>query len=324
MSDILTIPCLDDVVKAYSIVSKYATRTPIHQSRALNAILDASVFLKCENFQRVGAFKFRGASNAVFSLTDEQAKHGVTTHSSGNHAAALALAAAIRGIPSYIVMPENAPAIKKKAVAGYGGSITFCPPTQHDREATQAKVQAETGAAFIHPYDNFHVISGQGTASLELIEDVSDLDIVIAPVGGGGLLSGTLTYVKGVNPKIKVYGAEPINADDAFRSVRDNVIYPSNSPKTIADGLLTSLCERTYSVISSKCDGILTVSEESIVYAMRLVWERMKLVIEPSSAVPIAAIMTYPDLFKGRRVGVIISGGNVDLDALPFSKKHES
>ncbi len=314
------IPQFDDVVKAFSIVRNYANRTPIHQSHTVNSILGASLFLKCENFQKVGAFKFRGASNAVFSLSDEQAKNGVTTHSSGNHAAALALAASMRGIPSYIVMPENAPSIKKKAVAGYGAIITFCPPTQHDREAVQAKVQAETGATFIHPYDNFNVISGQGTASLELIEDVADLDIVIAPVGGGGLLSGTLTYVKGFNPSIKLYGAEPINADDAFRSVRDNVIYPSISPKTIADGLLTSLCERTFTIISSKCDGILTVSEESIVKAMRLVWERMKLVIEPSSAVPIAAIMEYPQLFKGKRVGVIISGGNVDLDSLPFSK----
>lgn len=315
-----SIPQFDDVVKAFSVVKNYANRTPIHQSHSVNAILGTTLFLKCENFQKVGAFKFRGASNAVFSLNDEQAKNGVTTHSSGNHAAALALAASMRGIPSYIVMPENAPSIKKKAVAGYGAIITFCPPTQQDREATQTKVQIETGATFIHPYDNFHVISGQGTASLELLDEVVDLDIVIAPVGGGGLLSGTLTYVKGYNPSIKVYGAEPINADDAFRSVRDNVIYPSVSPKTIADGLLTSLCERTFTIISSKCDGILTVSEESIVKAMRLIWERMKIIIEPSSAVPIAAIMEYPQLFKGKRVGVIISGGNVDLDSLPFNK----
>ena len=315
-----SLPQLEDVVKAYSIVRKYANRTPIHQSHSVNSILGVSLFLKCENFQKVGAFKFRGASNAVFGLTDEQAKHGVTTHSSGNHAAALALAASMRGIPSYIVMPANAPMIKKKAVDGYGAIITFCPPTQNDRESTQAKVQAQTGATFIHPYDNFSVISGQGTASLELLEDFPDLDIVIAPVGGGGLLSGTLTYVKGVNPSIKVYGAEPINADDAFRSIRDRIIYPSISPKTIADGLLTSLCERTFAIISSKCDGILTVSEESIIKAMRIVWERMKLIIEPSSAVPVAAIMEHPQYFVGKRVGVIISGGNVDLDSLPFSR----
>lgn len=312
------IPHFDDVVNAYSIVKKYSNRTPVHASHTVNGIFGASLLFKCENFQKVGAFKFRGASNAVFNLTYEQAKSGVTTHSSGNHAAALALAASMRGIPSFIVMPENAPEIKKRAVAGYGAIITFCPPTQQDREATQAKVQSETGATFIHPYDNFEVICGQGTAALELLEDMPDLNIIIAPVGGGGLLSGTLTYVKGFNSSIKVYGAEPIDADDAFRSIRDKVIYPSNSPKTIADGLLTSLCERTYSIISSKCDGILTVSEESIVKAMRLIWERMKIVIEPSSAVPVAAIMEHNHLFVGKKVGVIISGGNVDLERLPF------
>ncbi len=313
-------PSIENVVKAYEIVKKYANRTPIHQSHSVNSILSTNLFLKCENFQKVGAFKFRGASNAVFSLSDEEAKFGVTTHSSGNHAAALALAASMRGIPSFIVMPENAPSIKKKAVEGYGAKITFCKPTQKEREDTQARIQKETGAAFIHPYNNFNVICGQGTASLELLEEFPNLDIVIAPVGGGGLLSGTLTYVKGFNPNIKVYGAEPINADDAFRSLRDKTIYPSVSPNTIADGLLTSLCELTYDIISTKCDGILTVSESGIVDAMRLVWERMKIIIEPSSAVPIAAILEHPQYFTGKRVGVIISGGNVDLDGLPFGK----
>ncbi|RPH32327.1 MAG: pyridoxal-phosphate dependent enzyme [Bacteroidales bacterium] len=317
-----SLPELDDVVRAYSIVKKHASRTPIHQSRSVNAILDSNLFLKCENFQKVGAFKFRGASNAVFSLTDEEARHGVTTHSSGNHAAALALAASMRGIPSYIVMPENAPSIKKKAVEGYGAKISLCPPTQKDREAMQAKIQEETGATFIHPYNNFKVICGQGTASLELLEEIPDLDIVIAPVGGGGLLSGTLTYVKGFNPSIKVYGAEPVNADDAFRSLRDKTIYPSVNPQTIADGLLTSLCNLTYEIISVKCDGILTVSEIGIVNAMRLIWERMKIIIEPSSAVPIAAIIEHSQHFKGKRVGVIISGGNVDLESLPFGKPY--
>lgn len=314
------IPTIEDVVAAYEIVRRYANRTPIHTSRSVNSILKTDVFLKCENFQKVGAFKFRGASNAVFSLTDLEASHGVTTHSSGNHAAALALAASMRGVPSYIVMPDNAPVIKKKAVEGYGAKITFCKPTQKDREETQAEVQRQTGAVFIHPYNNFKVICGQGTASLELLEEIPNLDIVVAPVGGGGLLSGTLTYVKGFNPKIKVYGAEPLNADDAFRSLRDKTIYPSVNPKTIADGLLTSLCELTYEIISTKCDGILTVTEKGIVDAMRLVWERMKIIIEPSSAVPIAAIMEHPDHFKGKRVGVIVSGGNVDLDSLPFGK----
>ena len=320
-TDLLAIiPTIKDIIEANSIVSKYANRTPILTSSSVNGILNSNLFLKCENFQKVGAFKFRGASNAVFSLTDDEAKHGVTTHSSGNHAAALALAASIRGIPSYIVMPENAPIIKKKAVESYGAKITFCKPTQKDREDTLAEVQNETGSTFIHPYNNFKVICGQGTASLELLNDYPDLDIVIAPVGGGGLLSGTLTYTKGFNPSIKVYGAEPINADDAFRSLRDKTIYPSISPKTLADGLLTSLCELTYQIISDKCDGILTVSEESIVMAMRLIWERMKIIIEPSSAVPIAAIIDHPDYFVNKKVGVIVSGGNVDLDNLPFKR----
>lgn len=315
-------PAISDIKVAYEIVRKYASSTPIHTSRSVNSILKAELFFKCENFQRVGAFKFRGASNAVFSLTDNEAIHGVTTHSSGNHAAALALAASMRGIPSYIVMPDNAPVIKKKAVEGYGAKITFCNPTQKDREDTLAEIQKQTGALFIHPYNNFKVICGQGTASLELLEEIPNLDIVIAPVGGGGLLSGTLTCVKGLNPAIKVYGAEPLNADDAFRSLRDKTIYPSVNPKTIADGLLTSLCELTYGIISSKCDGILTVTEKGIVDAMRLVWERMKIIIEPSSAVPVAAILEHPQYFEGKRVGVIISGGNVDLDSLPFGKSY--
>jgi threonine dehydratase len=314
------IPSFEDIIKAYGIVKKYTNHTPILGSRSVNTILSSTLFLKCENFQKVGAFKFRGASNSVFSLSDEESKYGVTTHSSGNHAAALALAASMRGIPSYIVMPENAPGIKKKAVEGYGAKITYCKPTQQAREEIQAKVQKETGAVFIHPYNNFNVICGQGTAALELLEEHPDLDIIIAPVGGGGLLSGTLTYVKGFNPNIKVYGTEPINADDAFRSLRDKTIYPSVSPKTIADGLLTSLCELTYEIISTKCDGILTVTEKGIVDGMRLIWERMKIIIEPSSAVPIAAIMEHPHYFKGKKIGVIISGGNVDLDSLPFGK----
>lgn len=311
-------PQISDVESAYQLIKPYIRKTPVLTSENVNAILGVEIFLKCENFQKVGAFKFRGATNAVLRLTDEEAKRGVATHSSGNHAAALALAAKKRGIPAYIVMPENAPGIKKKAVAGYGGIITFCTPTQQAREETLAQIQKETGAVFVHPYNNFDVICGQGTASLELLEEIANLDIVIAPVGGGGLLSGTATYVKGKNPAIKVFGAEPQNADDAYRSLRDKTIYPSINPKTIADGLLTSLCPLTYEIISEKCDGILTVTEESIVSAMRMIWERMKIIIEPSSAVPIAAIMQYPDNFMNKRVGVIISGGNVDLDNLPW------
>lgn len=313
-------PNIGDIELAHSLIKSSIHRTPILTSESINSILGANIFLKCENFQKVGAFKFRGATNAVLNLTNNEAMHGVATHSSGNHAAALALAAAKRGIPAYIVMPENAPTIKKKAVDGYGGKITFCKPTQQAREDTLAQIQKDTGATFIHPYNNFNVICGQGTASLELLDEVKNLDIVLAPVGGGGLLSGTATYIKGKNPSIKVYGTEPQNADDAFRSLRDKTIYPSVSPKTIADGLLTSLCPLTYSIISHNCDGILTVSEESIITAMRMIWERMKIVIEPSSAVPIAAIMEHPDNFKNKCIGVIISGGNADLDNLPWVK----
>jgi len=311
-------PTIGDIELAHSLIKSNIHRTPILTSESINSILGTNIFLKCENFQKVGAFKFRGATNAVLNLTNNEAMHGVATHSSGNHAAALALAAAKRGIPAYIVMPENAPTIKKKAVAGYGGKITFCKPTQQAREDTLAQIQKETGATLIHPYNNFNVICGQGTASLELLDEVKNLDIALAPVGGGGLLSGTATYIKGKNPSIKVYGTEPQNADDAFRSLRDKTIYPSVSPNTIADGLLTSLCPLTYSIISHNCDGILTVSEESIIAAMRMIWERMKIVIEPSSAVPVAAIMEHPDKFKSKRIGVIISGGNADLDNLPW------
>ncbi|MGE0078969.1 MAG: threonine/serine dehydratase [Bacteroidales bacterium] len=315
------LPTAYDIESAHALIKANINKTPVLTSHSINAILKCELHLKCENFQKVGAFKFRGATNAIMRLRDEEAKHGVATHSSGNHAAALALAARKLGIPAYIVMPENAPSIKKKAVEGYGAQITFCKPTQKDREDTLAEIQKRTGATFIHPYNNFNVICGQGTASLELLEEVNNLDIIIAPVGGGGLLSGTATYTKGKFPNIKVYGAEPLNANDAFRSLRDKTIYPSISPKTIADGLLTALCPLTYSIISQKCDEILTVSEESIVSAMRMVWERMKIIIEPSSAVPIAAIMEYPTKFENQKVGVIISGGNVDLDNLPWQNR---
>jgi threonine dehydratase len=314
----IPIPAISDIESAYTLVQKYANQTPVLTSRNVNEILGCEVFLKCENFQKVGAFKFRGAINAVFSLSEVEAAKGVCTHSSGNHAAALALAAKLRGIPSYIVMPENAPAIKRKAVEGYGAIITTSKSTQADRENALANVQKKTGATFIHPYSNFNVICGQGTASLELLQEEPNLQAVLAPVGGGGLFSGTLTYVKGFNTNIEVWGAEPANADDAFRSLRDGVIYPSVNPNTIADGLRTSLAPITFEIISKKANGILTVTEEQIVDAMRLVWERMKIIIEPSSAVPVAAIMANRKLFEGKKVGVIISGGNVDVENLPF------
>jgi threonine dehydratase len=311
-------PIISDIELAHTRIAKYAHQTPVLTSQSVNSILGCTVFFKCENFQKVGAFKFRGAVNAVFSLSDEEAKKGVCTHSSGNHAAALALAATLRGIPSYIVMPENAPSIKRKAVEGYGAIITTCKATQADREATLDEVQRVTGATFIHPYANFSVICGQGTASLELLKEVPTLQAILAPVGGGGLFSGTCIYTKGLNPSIELWGTEPTNADDAFRSLRDGIIYPSVNPNTIADGLRTSLAPITHEIISKNANGILTVTEEQIIEAMRLVWERMKIIIEPSSAVPVAAIMANRKLFEGKKVGVIISGGNVDVAQLPF------
>jgi threonine dehydratase len=276
--------------------------------------------MKCENLQKVGAFKFRGACNAVFSLSAEEAQRGVCTHSSGNHAQALALAARIRAVPAYIVMPDTAPAVKKAAVVGYGGQITYCPPTLQARESTLAEIAARTGAVEIHPYNNERVIAGAGTAALELLSAYPDLDIVIAPVGGGGLISGTALAARGLKPAVRVFAAEPKNADDACRSLQAGRILPSEAPKTIADGLLTSLGSLTFPIIQANVEQIFTVSEEAILRAMRLVWERAKLVVEPSGVVPIAALLEYPAVFAGQRVGVILSGGNVDLDRLPWVK----
>ncbi len=263
-------------------------------SKAVDGIAEAQLHFKCENLQKVGAFKARGATNAVLLLDDEAAGRGVATHSSGNHAAALAYAAGIRGVPANVVMPSSAPPVKKAAVAGYGALITECEPTLEARETTLDAVVKRTGATFIHAYDNPMVIAGQGTASLELITDVPDLEMVIAPVGGGGLMSGTAIAVSSSRPDITIWGSEPAGADDAFRSLRDGTLYPSVKPKTIADGLLTSLSDRTFRILSDQLDGILTVNEETIVRAMRLLWERMKLVVEPSGAVPLAAVLRAP------------------------------
>jgi threonine dehydratase len=268
--------------------------------------------------QKVGAFKFRGACNAVYSLNEEEAKHGVCTHSSGNHAQALALAARIRGIPAYIVMPNNAPQVKKDAVAGYGGQITFCEPTLEARESTLERIRLDTGATVVHPYNNERVIAGQGTAVLELLDSIPDLDVVIAPVGGGGLLSGTSIAAKGLNPNIRVIGAEPEMADDAFRSMKEGRIIPSNNPKTLADGLLTSLGTLTFPIIQQNIEQIVTVSELGIIEAMKFVWERAKIVIEPSAATVIAVLWEKKIDLSGLKVGVILSGGNVDLNKLPW------
>lgn len=312
------IPSFNDVEKAHKIVQQYAHRTPVLSSVSINKIVGGELFFKCENFQKVGAFKFRGACNAVFSLSEKEAQKGVATHSSGNHAAALALAAKMRGVSAHIVMPENSPEIKKKAVAGYGAKITFCKPTLQARESTLEKVIEETGATEIHPYNNFNVIAGQGTAAKELIEDKGEFDILMAPVGGGGLLSGTALSTKYLLPGCKVIAAEPAGADDAYRSFHSKTLVPSVNPNTIADGLLTSLGERNFAIILDKVDDIVCVSEESIVEAMRMIWERMKIIIEPSSAVPLAAILEKKVDVQHKKVGIILSGGNLDLGRLPF------
>ncbi len=312
------LPDYSDIEQAHKTIHEYAHRTPVLTSSSINKIVGADLHFKCENFQKVGAFKFRGACNAVFSLSQKEMEMGVATHSSGNHAAALALAAKMRGIPAYIVMPKTSPEIKKKAVAGYGAQITFCKPTLQARESTLAEVVKETGATEIHPYNNFFVIAGQGTAAKELIEDAGEFDIILAPVGGGGLLSGTAISTKKLLPNSKVIAAEPAGADDAFRSFRAGKLIPSVNPKTIADGLLTSLGERNYAIILDNVDDIVTVSEEKIVEAMRLIWERMKIIIEPSSAVPLAAILENKIDVQNKKVGIILSGGNLDLGKLPF------
>jgi threonine dehydratase len=312
------LPTLSDIQSAYKRIRPFILLTPVLTSQQLNRIFECDLFFKCENFQKVGAFKFRGATNAVLSLSEDQKKHGVVTHSSGNHAAALALAARMNDIKAFIVMPENAPSVKRDAVAGYGAEITFCQPTLQAREETCRSIMEKEGATLIHPYDNFQVICGQGTASLELLEEKSDLDIIIAPVGGGGLMSGTSTCVKGISNKIKVIGAEPLNANDAWKSFKTGILTPSVNPVTVADGLLTSLSELTFSIIRKNVDDILTVREESIISSMKLVWERMKIIIEPSSATVLAVIKENPGFFRGKKIGLIISGGNVDLKRLPF------
>lgn len=314
----MKLPTVVDILEAHDRIRSCIHRTPVLTSRQIDKIFDCELYFKCENFQKVGAFKFRGASNAVMCLTPKEKSRGVVTHSSGNHAAALALAAAMNRTRSYIVMPETAPEVKKNAVKGYGADITFCKPTLQAREETCKRIMEREGANLIHPYDNFNVICGQGTASLELIQEIPELEIIVAPVGGGGLLSGTATFIKGLNKNIKVIGAEPLNADDAARSFKSGRLTPSVNPLTIADGLLTSLSELTFTIIRKNVDDIFTVREESIIESMRLVWERMKIIIEPSSATVVAAIMENPEYFKGKKTGLIISGGNVDLKKLPF------
>jgi len=311
-------PRLAEIRGAAARIRPFAHRTPVVTCAALEEMAGASLFFKCENFQKVGAFKFRGACNAVMSLSDAEAAAGVATHSSGNHAAALALAARARGIAATIVMPRTSRAVKKAAVAGYGAEIIECEPTQAAREAALAELVARTGATFIHPYNDPRVIAGAATAALELIEEVGELDLLLAPVGGGGLISGSALTVAAVAPATRVIGVEPEGANDAFRSLREGHIVPSLNPQTVADGLLTSLGTLTFAIIRAHVAEIVTVSETAIVAAMRHVWERMKVLIEPSSAVPVAALLEHKLALSGERVGVILSGGNVDLDHLPW------
>lgn len=311
-------PTHADVREAAERIKAFAHRTPVLTCSSLDAMVGASLFFKCENFQKVGAFKFRGACNAVLSLRDEEARRGVATHSSGNHAAALSLAARLRGIQAHVVMPRTSRAVKQAAVAGYGGRIVLCEPTLEAREATLAAVVAKTGATVIHPYNDPRVIAGQGTAALELLEDVPGLDVVITPVGGGGLLSGTAISVTALSPATRVVAAEPKGADDAFRSMKEGRIVPSIDPKTVCDGLLTSLGTLTFAIIRKLVQRIVTVSDASTIAAMRHIWERMKIVVEPSAAVTLGALLEGTLPVSGLRVGVILSGGNVDLSALPW------
>ena len=314
----MLIPDLDIIKKAAERIRPHIHRTPVLSSVAINEICGSNIFFKCENFQKAGAFKSRGACNAVFSLEEKQLTKGVCTHSSGNHAQALARAASLRNTDAYIVMPETSPRVKVAGVKGYGGKITFCKPTLAAREETIKEIVNKYGALEIHPYNDYRIIAGQATAALEFFEEIEYADIIMAPVGGGGLLSGTALSTKYLHPKIRVVAAEPEMADDAYRSFYEGRFIPSENPKTIADGLLTSLGSLTYPIIREYVDDIVTVSEEGIIRAMRLVWERMKIIIEPSSAVPLAAILENKLDARGKTIGIILSGGNIDLDKLPW------
>ena len=317
----VTTPTFKDVQKAYLKIRGKVHRTPVMSSKKVNQRVDGELFFKCENFQKVGAFKFRGATHAVGELSDEEATDGVATHSSGNHAQAVALAAKQRGIPAHIVMPENAPTVKVNAVRDYGAQITFSKSTQEGRETALEKVVTETGATFIHPYDNPDIIMGQGSAAIELFEDQPDLDMLLAPIGGGGLMSGSAIAASGISPDTKVIGTEPEVANDAYLSFKTGKRHPVQSTNTVADGLRTSLSELTFKCIQQHVDEIVTVTEDEIIEAMRFIWERMKIIIEPSCAVPAAAIFNGKVDVSGQKAGIIITGGNIDLDHLPWQKK---
>jgi len=318
---------LEQIAAAHERIAPRIHRTPVLQSATIDALCGAKIFFKCENLQKTGSFKIRGATNAIFSLSEREASHGIVTHSSGNHGAAVACAAGWRGVPAWIVMPKNAPIIKCQAVEAYGGKITFCEPKVSARNEAGARIQAETGAVMIHPYDDDRVIVGQATAAKELLEEVGELDTMLAPVSGGGLLSGTTLSARYMQPKAKIFGCEPAKADDAFRSLQSGTLQAMESSDTIADGLRASLAARTFAILQKHLSGIFLVTEEEIITAMKLIWERMKVITEPSSAIALAPLMKpetidaiSAGLAGGRkpRIGIILSGGNVDLHELPF------
>lgn len=311
-------PSRADIETTHEAIAALIHRTPVMTCASLDKLSGAKLFFKCENFQKVGAFKMRGAASAALRLSEAQLEKGIATHSSGNHAQAVARAAQYLGVPAFIVMPENAPAIKRAATLGYGAKVISCAPTIEARQETLDQVVAETGATFIHPYDDYHVITGQATAAKELIEDAPALDIIMAPVGGGGLMSGTALSSHFFSASSRIFGAEPELVNDAARSFKSGQLEKNTRIDTIADGLRTNLCDKTLTIIRKHLEDILTVDEETIVRAMRLIWERMKIIVEPSCAVPFAAVLTYPEIFAGQKVGIILTGGNVDLDRLPF------
>lgn len=313
-----TPPTLVDVQNAAKRIAPYAEKTPVRNNKVINDMFGATIFFKCENSQKVGAFKFRGACNAVFSLSESEASKGVATHSSGNHGAALALAGSLRKIPVHVVMPNSAPQIKIDNVAQYGANITLCEPTLVARESTLNSTMNETGAVMIHPYNDERIISGQGTAALELLMEYPDLDVIMAPIGGGGLMSGTCITAKGLNPNITVIGTEPKGADDAYQSFIKREIVPQTNPQTMADGLLTSLGEKTFPIIIKHVKEIITVSEENIIAAMKIIYHNLQIIIEPSSAVVLGGLLESPFLIPNQRIGMILTGGNADPDNLPW------
>ena len=311
---------MDDVIAASKRIEGHGHRTPILTNKTIDELTGKKIFFKCENFQKIGAFKFRGGWNTISSLSGEEASKGVCTHSSGNHAQAVAYAAMKRNIPAHIVMPRNAPKVKIQAVEGYRANITLCEPTLKARRETLEKIAEKTGAYVVHPFNEPKVIAGQGTCAMEMIEDIGDLDAICAPIGGGGLMSGTCIAARSMLPNVRLFGAEPKGADDAYQSLKKGKLIPQNNPKTICDGLLTSMGENTWKILKNHLEDIITVSDEEVVTAMKLIWERMKIIIEPSCATPLAAVLTpeFRELENIETIGIILTGGNVDLAKLPF------